>query len=228
MKIGIHQPNYIPWIGYFYKIYKSDIFIFLDDVQYEKNGYSDRNCIKTPQGMCYLKIPVELQSSKTNYNKVRIKNELGWKEKHLKTISMNYKKSKYYDVVYSDLVNIYYNSFEDLSSFNIELIKCICTKLNINTKFLISSELDITGMSTERLINIINKCNGNYYLSGLGGKNYQDELLYKENNIELEYLNIKLPSYNQLWGDFIPNLSILDLLFNCGYEKAADIIANME
>lgn len=227
MKVGIHQPNYIPWIGYFYKIYKSEIFVFLDDVQYEKNGFSDRNSIKTPQGKCYLKIPVELPNSKSSYNNVRIKNELGWKEKHLKTLSMNYKKSCYYNEIYSDLEKFYYNDYEELSTFNIQLIKCICSKLNINRTFLLSSELNTSGVSTERLINIISQCNGTTYVSGLGGKNYQDELLFEKNKINIEYLNIELMSYKQLWGEFTPNLSVLDLLFNLGYENTGNIIANL-
>lgn len=92
MIVGIHQPNFIPWIGYFYKIYRSDIFVLLNDVQFVKNSYADRNSIKTSNGCCYLKLPLEIPSHTTNYNEIRIKHELNWKDKQLKTIEMNYKK----------------------------------------------------------------------------------------------------------------------------------------
>ncbi|MBU3220661.1 WbqC family protein [Clostridium algidicarnis] len=151
--VAIHQPNYIPWVGYFYKIYKSDIFIILDDVQYVKNGFADRNKIKTPQGDCYLKIPVEAKNTVSKYCNVRLKDELNWREKHLKTIEMNYKKSKYFKEIFNDLCNIYNNKdITILSEFNSLIIEYVVKKLGINTKIIYSKDLNVELERTDRLV----------------------------------------------------------------------------
>lgn len=122
MIVGIHQPNFIPWIGYFYKIYRSDIFVLLNDVQFVKNSYADRNSIKTSNGCCYLKLPLEIPSHTTNYNEIRIKHELNWKDKQLKTIEMNYKKAPFFKEVFSD-VEMWFSSEEKmLDKFNSKII----------------------------------------------------------------------------------------------------------
>lgn len=222
--VAIHQPNYMPWIGYFYKIYKSDIFIILDDVQYVKNSFADRNKIKTPQGDCYLKIPVEAKNTVSKYCNVRLKDELNWREKHLKTIEMNYKKSKYFKEIFDDLCKIYNNKdITILSEFNSLIIEYVVKKLGINTKIIYSKNINVELERTDRLVEIIKKCDGTTYFSGKGGENYQDENQFNQNSIELVYTDFNHPIYEQLWGEFIPCLSILDLLFNYG-ESALDII----
>lgn len=224
MYVGIHQPNYIPWAGYFYKILKSDIFVFLDDVQYEKNGFADRNSIKTPQGKCYLKIPVNSKGLHVNYNEILMKEELQWRNRHQKIIEMNYKRSAYFQSVRDILYPLYEMDYHILSDFNICFIQKIVEKLGFHTKFLRSSDLKVEGKSTERLINIIQKVNGDTYISGEGGAKYQDEVMFQNSGIKLVYSNFIPPVYSQLWGTFIPNLSILDLLFNLGFEGAAELL----
>ena len=224
MIVGIHQPNYIPWIGYFYKICKSDIFIFLDDVQFEKNGYADRNSIKTPQGKCYLKVPVKTNGLHTTYQEVILNDSLKWRDKHLKTIEMNYKKAKYYEEIMEFLRDRYISNAVTLSNFNIEFISEVVKKLDFNTILVRSSDLNIQGVSTERLKNLILKVKGNCHLSGKGGEKYQEETVFQKNGIELIYTDFKHPYYSQLWGEFCPNLSIVDLLFNYGFCGARDII----
>lgn len=225
MTIGIHQPNYIPWIGYFYKIWMSDIFVFLDDAQFEKNGYADRNSIKTPQGTCYLKVPVELKRGlSTKYNEVRLKDELLWREKQLKTIQMNYKKAPYFGEIYPDIEKLFISGNKELSTFNIHFITTIAEKLNLNTDYKCSSEMDICGSGVNRIIRIVKACGGNVYYSGKGGANYQNEEEYDNEGIKLQYAKFVHPRYPQLWSEFIENLSVLDLLFNCGYEQSERLI----
>lgn len=225
MIIGIHQPNYIPWIGYFYKIWMSDIFIFLDDAQFEKNGYADRNSIKTPQGTCYLKVPIELKKGlSTQYNEVRLKDELLWREKQLKTIQMNYKRSPYFSKVYPDIEKLYMCDKKELSTFNIHFIITISKKLNLNTVFKCSSQMDICGSGVNRIIRIVKACGGNIYYSGSGGANYQSSEEYHNEGIELQYTKFAHPQYHQLWSGFKENLSVLDLIFNCGYEQSEVLI----
>lgn len=224
MIVGIHQPNFIPWIGYFYKIYRSDIFVLLNDVQFVKNSYADRNSIKTSNGCCYLKLPLEIPSHTTNYNEIRIKHELNWKDKQLKTIEMNYKKAPFFKEVFSD-VEMWFSSEEKmLDKFNSKIIMDISKKLNFSTEFVYSGDFHILDKSTDRLIDIIKLCGGDAYFSGMGGTKYQEEERYKEEKIKLIYTDFTYPEYPQLWKGFEKNLTVLDILFNCGYEKSAEII----
>jgi hypothetical protein len=219
MVISVHQPNYIPWIGYFYKILKSDVFVFLDDVQYIRGGFINRNRIKTHQGVSWLTIPVD---SKGKYgcsiNDIKTKDDLNWKENHLKNIEMNYKRSDYFDDFYSVFKDCLAKSCDKLSDLNIAIIKTICSLLNIKTEIILSSDLDIKEASTERIIRICKMLGADKYLSGTGGSNYQDEKMFEDNSIELIYSNFHEKQYKQLWGDFTGSLSVIDYIFNCGYE----------
>ena len=228
MIVAIHQPNFLPWIGYFYKMYKSDIFVFLDNVQFSKNSYQNRVKIKTSQGAQWLTLPVFHKFGQLTKD-VRINNNEKWKEKHLKTIELNYKKAPYFNQIYDLLVKVYTNNkWELMTDFNIELITAICNFLDIKTKTIRASSLNTSGSATELLIDIVKKVGGDIYLSGKGGMKYQNENRFKEENVTLIYTNFKHPVYPQLWGEFIEGLSIIDLLFNCGEESIYIISREVE
>ncbi len=223
MIFAIHQPNYIPFSGYFCKIATSDIFVFLDTVQYPRGkNFSARNRIKTPQGAYYLTIPVSFphgREGKVSYMEIYFLND-EWKKKHIKTLEMNYKKAPYYNEImamYSEIL-LKQTKFVEL---NIELILKFCDYLSIQTKFIRLSELPGTfGNKTNLIIDIAKKIDADVYLSGQGaGREYNDEQLLNRNRISLIYSDFKHPEYPQLWGDFIPNLSVIDMLFNCGAES---------
>lgn len=224
MVIGIHQPNYIPWIGYFHKIAKSDVFVFLDDVQYEKNGFTDRNRIKTPQGELYLKIPVKLDTHLQKINQIDIREDLGWREKHLKSIDMNYRKSKYYQEIFPLVEDMLSVANSNLAEFNTQVVSKILEILDINTTCIISHELNISTTGTMRLVEIVKHLGGSIYLSGKGGSKYQDDELFRANNIQLSYSTFIPPTYRQCWGEFTPNLSIVDFLFNNGISDCRNYI----
>lgn len=212
--VSIHQPNFIPWLGYFYKIKKSDIFVFLDNVQFSKNSYQNRVKIKSSQGAIWLTVPV-MQSFGQLTKDVKINNKEPWREKHLKTIEMNYKRSKYFKPVYEILNQVYYKKEWDLlTELNIEFINKISQYLSIETKTIRSSSLNVDGKSTDLLINIIKELHCFTYFSGKGAVNYQDEDKYKENDITLVYTDFRHPVYPQLWKEFVEGLSIIDMLFN--------------
>jgi len=218
MKVAIHQPNYMPWLGFFYKMLKSDIFVLLDNVQYEKNSFINRVKIKTPQGANWLTLSIKRKfpqlikdAELINFQKDR--------KKHLKTIELNYKKTKYFDYLFPELKKILEKDWRYLADLNIELIKLLKEKLGIKTKLEIASRYDFQGKSDELLINICKKFEADVYLSGKGGWKYQDEEKFKKAGIKLEYTDFIHPIYPQLWGDFVPGLSIIDLLFNCGPES---------
>ncbi|RKY50104.1 MAG: hypothetical protein DRP91_02555 [Candidatus Neomarinimicrobiota bacterium] len=223
--VAIHQPNFLPWIGYFYKIVKSDIFVFLDSVQYTKNSFINRNKVKTSQGEMWLTVPVSFSFGQL-IREVRINNVVDWRKKHLKTLEINYKKAKFFYEVFEIVEEVYYSEdWMNLSEFNICLIEKIMSYLGLSCSFVRSSSLGISGKGTELLVNIVKKVGGNVYLSGFGGAKYQEEKLFKNEGISLIYYDFTHPVYEQLWGNFIPNLSIIDLLFNVG-DGSASVIRN--
>ena len=215
--ISIHQPNYIPWLGYFFKIYQSDIFVFLDDVQFSNQGMQNYHYIKTPQGSFRLKIPV-LMSFGMDINQILINNKMDWQLKHLKTFESNYKRSPYFDEVFADITTLFKAEFENLADFNRNIIEFFCRKLGITTQFVNSSALNIDSNREEKIIGLCLALNGDTYYSGSGAKAYQDENNFKNKGIELKYSMYKVFDYPQLWGDFQSNVTIVDYLMNCGYD----------
>lgn len=214
---AIHQPNYIPWLGYFYKIYQSDIFVFLDDAQFSNEGMHNYCYIKTPQGSFRLKIPVK-QSLGNKINEVQTRYELKWNEKHLKTIEFNYRRAKNFREVYYDISELIGKEYLSLASMNSSIIKFIAGKLGIITRYINSSELDIAGEKEERILKICNKLGSEIYYSGTGAKAYQNEENFNSHGIELRYSVFNPFKYPQLWDGFQPNVTIIDFLMNCGYD----------
>lgn len=216
MIISIHQPDYIPYLGYFYKIYKSDVFVFLDDVQFSNDNMHHWNRIKTSQGECRLKIPVDYKFGDL-INQVRTRDELKWKEKHLKTIEMNYKKASFFKEIYSVYKEIIHAQYANLADMNIAITKFICSGLDFESKFMRASELNITTFKEKRVIDICCALGGTEYISGNGARNYQVNENFQKHGLRLTYTDYYTFEYEQLWGEFIPNMSILDYLFNFGF-----------
>lgn len=220
LTVAVHQPNFLPWIGYFYKMYHSDIFILGDNVQYIRKGFINRNIIKTPQGAKWLTVPV-CQRYQSLISDIKIDNRFNWRKKHLRTFEVNYKRTKFFSEFFEVLKNVY-NSQEwtSLCDFNISLIKAILSYLMIDKSLIKASNLNVKGERTDLIIDIVKSVRGTIYLSGYGGKKYQNEQLLEKQEIKLKYYDFVHPVYNQLWGDFIPNCSIIDLLFNYGTESS--------
>jgi len=226
--VGIHQPNFLPWLGYFYKLAKSDVFVLLDNVQYTKNSFVNRNKIKTSQGAIWLTVPVKIKGRFGQLIKdVEINNTVNWRKKHLRTLEANYKKAKSFERIFSGLKAAYYaDDWSNLCELNIRLLESLLSILKLEKRLVRASELNVEGESTQLLISIVKEVGGNVYLSGFGGAKYQEEELFEEAGITLEYYEFEHPVYPQLWSDFIPNLSIIDLLFNCGPKSFTAILHN--
>jgi hypothetical protein len=216
--IAIHQPNYIPWLGYFYKIYQSDIFVFLDNVQYSNKGMHDFHYIKNPQGRFRMKIPVKVNFG-NSISEVKLNNTINWKESHLQQIESNYKKAPYFKEIYQDLITVFNPNDNSLSELNIRLIELIARKLGITTNFVISSDLSILeNEKNSRILSICEHLNANIYYSGTGAAVYQNADDFSANGVELRYSTFKPFKYPQFWGEFESNISILDYLMHCGYD----------
>jgi hypothetical protein len=220
MKVGIHQPNFLPWIGFFKKLYLSEIFVFLDDVEFSNRSYTKRTKIKIADSQRWLNIPI---NKGLKINEINMNNLINWKEQHFKTLKFNYGNTKYYSEILELLNDVYSKDHQKLMDFNIDLIKEICKYLDIKVDFLYSSDLKINSSKSDRILDICNKLNATEYISGVGAKNYNEDLKFKTHNINLHYLEIKKIKYEQTGDTFIFGLSIIDLLFNLG-KKSIDVI----
>ena len=215
MICAIHQPQYLPWLGYFDKIDKVDVFVFLDNVQYKKNEWQNRNKIRTQTGWQYLTVPVKYKFGQL-INKVEIDNTKKWRHKHWQALLINYSKAEFFHLYKDFFKKIYEKEWSKLVDINISLIIKITEFLGMETKFIKASELKTMGEKTDRLISICKEVGANVYLSGIGAKEYIEEEKLKKERIELVFQNFKHPVYKQVFNGFVPNLSIVDLLFNEG------------
>lgn len=228
MVIGIHQPNFLPWLGFFYKLLSSDFFVFLDIVQFTKNSFINRTRVRAGQNELWLTIPVRTGGRfKQAICEVEISNTNDWRKKHLGTLQGCYGRAPFFRETFEQIKGIYYQrDWTNLCEFNIALIEWIMRELKIEKKAVRASVLQVSGKSTELLINLVKKLDGTVYLSGHGGRKYQDEEMFRAQSVQLEYYNFKHPVYTQLHGSFIPNLSILDLLFSYGPDTKKIIVSN--
>ena len=217
MTTAIHQPNYIPWLGYFYKIYQTDQFVFLDDVQFSNQGMQNYHYIKTPQGLFRLKIPVVSKFGML-INEIETRDDLNWKQKHLKTFEMNYRKAPHFNEVYQDLEVLLGIEGRNLSDLNQKIILHICQKFGIEKEFITSSELGINSSKEDKVLDICQKLNTDVYYSGTGAKAYQRKEHFVKRGIELRYSSFKPFEYSQLWGLFEKNVTVIDYLMHCGYD----------
>ena len=230
--VAIHQPNFFPWLGYFNKMAKCNTFILLDNVQFQKKGgnYVNRVKIIINNIDAWLTIPIKRNYHGTKQiNEIEINNENNWQKKMLETIRMNYSKSlKYHEII--DMVESMINQKEtNLSTYNINIIKIISKLLGYEHKLVIASEVNSEGKSTELLISLTQSVNGTAYICGGGSAKYQDDAMFKEAGLELIKQNFEHPVYLQHGtNQFIPGLSILDALFNCGIDRTKKLIENCE
>ena len=215
MLIAIHQPQYLPWLGYLDKIDKADVFVILDNVQFKKNEWQNRNRLKTAQGCQWITVPV-LYRFPEKINEVRINNKANWGRKHLQALTTNYSKSTYFDNYKSFFEDIFSCSWDRLVDINIEIIKFLISALDLKTRLVLASDLKLREEPTERLIDICKTLNGNKYLAGKDGNKYMNLELFDREGIEVIFQDFKHPVYQQLFGDFEPYMSSIDLLFNCG------------
>lgn len=219
MKVAVIQSNYIPWKGYFDIINDVDLFIFYDDVQYTKNDWRNRNQIRTHQGLEWLTIPVG-----ENINRVISDVNIPtahWQKKHWKSLQQNYGKAPFFKMYQSFFEELYINhKWESLSALNQFIIKHISTEfLGITTQFTSSENYNINGKKLDRLLNLLQYVGTKEYISGISAQSYIEESIFAKLNIKLTYKDYSnYPKYNQLYAPFYHNVSILDILFNCGPE----------
>lgn len=222
--VSIHQPGYIPWLGFFKKILHADIFVFLDDVLYAKRNWHNRNKIRTSKGSIWLSVPIKSNSG-SKLNEIEIDNSTDWARVHKKTINYNYSKASFFYEYSKFIEELFGKKFDLLIDINLEIIRFLMNSFKITTKTVFSSELMITERGSERNLSICKKLGANIYLSGITGKDYLNVKEFKKNSIKLQFQNFQHPTYKQCYEPFIPNMAAIDLLFNEG-KNAFNILKN--
>jgi len=218
MITSIHQPNYIPWLGFFQKILLSDTYIVFDDVQFPRGkDYANRNQIKTNNGKTWLTVPVIGKSDLKPWNQIEI-NKNGWIDKHLTIIESFYKKTPYFNEYYPEIKNIYLKDHNLLIDLTLDLIKYFLKILDKEINIVLSSDIKTDLKGLDKILYILKTTNTTKYISGdgEGSKRYINSDLFLDQGIELIWQEYKHPTYNQQFGEFIPYMSILDLIFNEG------------
>ncbi len=217
-KISILQSNYIPWKGYFDMIAAVDEFILYDDMQYTRRNWRNRNQIKTPQGVQWLTVPVKVKGKYEQKIRETELNGKDWASSHWKTLAQNYRRSPHYDEITAWLEPLYCaESYTHLSRLNRRLIEAICNYLCIKTVISDSWDYPLVDGKTERLADLCAQAGGTEYISGPAAKGYIEENVFTDRGIKLSWFDYAgYPEYPQLWGEFTHEVSILDLLFNCG------------
>jgi len=221
MLVAIHQPHYLPWLRYFEKVARADVFILLDNVQFSKNGWQNRNNIKGPAGEVLLTVPVHAHLGQ-RLDTVAIDNDAPWRKKHWRTIHQHYARAKHFRQHAPFLEETYARPWKRLNELNAHLFQYLRAALGVDTQVFSASQLSVNGSATERLVSLVKAVGGTrYYTGAFALETYLEPERFADAGIGVEIQNWQSPRYPQLHGDYLPDLSILDLLMNCGPEARA-------
>jgi hypothetical protein len=223
MLVAIHQPQYLPWLGYFDKMLRADVFCYLDTVQYKKNEWQNRNRIKTATGWQWLTVPVTYRFPQ-RIGEVGIGNRTDWVRKHLQALYTNYRRAPFFAKYFPAIEAVLGRPWERIVALNLGLIECLREILGIERQPTIcASSIRAADDPTDRLIDICRHLGADSYLAGAGAAGYMDVQKFHQQGIRVVTQDFRHPVYPQLYGGFLAQLSIVDLIFNCGPESAGVI-----
>lgn len=222
MRCVILQPSYVPWRGFFHQIQKADVFVFYDDVQYDKNGWRNRNRIKSSNASMWLTIPIRNLGLATPINQVPIDWRQNWTNKHFNSLRQNYANAPFFKQ-YEPLLRSFYDRRDELlADFTIATTISLAAALGISkTQFLRSSTISTIGTKTDRVMSVLNHLGATHYISGPSARGYIESDKFRTAGITLEYIDYNYAEYPQLHPPFDPQVSVLDLLFSIGPEAGA-------
>ena len=211
--VTVHQPDFLPWLGFFDRWSNSDLYIVLDDVQFIRRGWHHRDRIKTASGSLWLTVPIVKKGKYDQLVKdAKIDNSTDWQRTHLKTIEINYRKAPNFEHCFEKIKSIYDKRHSFLIDLNMDGLRFIAGELGIRKPLVFSSAYGVKATSSERLTELVKAVGGSGYLAGEGSKDYLDESLFQREGIKVIWQDFKEPLYKQLHGEFIPKLSSLDYL----------------
>jgi len=222
-----HQPNYLPYLGFFAKAAQSDVFVIVNNVQFVKRGpfgFQHRTRIRTKEGWIWLTVPV---LTKGKYHQLisetQINNAVPWRRKHWRSLELNYHSAPYFDVHAPFFQELYARDWAKLQDLNVEIIEYLLRVLGIGSKVVVSADAGIAGAATDLIIDICKKTGAGTYIHGKHGGDYADFDKIDAAGIVNRVLDYGHPTYAQCHPGFEPYMSVVDLLFNCG-EKSLDIL----
>jgi hypothetical protein len=217
VRLAIHQPQYLPWLGYLAKLDRADAFVLLDTVQFKKNEWQNRNRIRTAQGWQYLTVPV-LHEFPQRLDRVRVNNQTDWRRKHVKALETHYGKAPYYDRYAPVFGELLAREWEKLSLLNEAVLSALTEAFGITTPIVKASQYEARDEPTGRLVDLCKALGADRYLAGAGGRGYVNCEEFDAAGIAVEFQDFVSPEYAQGYRPFIAGLSAVDLLFNCGGE----------
>jgi WbqC-like protein family len=223
----IHQPDFLPYLGFFHRLLSCELLILLDNVQFVQNnrdGWTHRDKIKTPSGAKWLTISVKKAPWNTAIRDIQVATTTNWRDANLKLIKGNYQGAPYFKEIYPYMEELYHYECDTLCQFTIRSIEILMRLLDIRVPLLFASALSPQGNKSELLLDVLRKVSATHYLSGSGAKCYLDPKLFAEAGIEIIWQNFSHPVYHQLHGNFIPYLSSIDVLFNCGIRRSREVL----
>ncbi|HEX8920761.1 MAG TPA: WbqC family protein [Pyrinomonadaceae bacterium] len=229
MLVSIHQPEHLPWLGFFEKMQRADLFVLLDDVQFSKGDYQNRNRVKGANGPQWLSVPV-VQHFPQKISEVAVAGNT-WRSKHWKTLVSCYASAPHFETFAPMFENFYRRSWAKLADLNVAAIELLACALGIEKKWVFASELRVGGQKSELVLNICKALGAKGYYSGRTGSAYLDREAFRQAGVEIIVQNFNHPTYEQLFmkrQGFVPNLSALDLLFNCGTQGLGLITCGAE
>jgi hypothetical protein len=217
VRVAVHQPQYLPWLGYFDKMDRVDCFVLLDDVQFKKNEWQNRNRIRTAAGWQWLTVPVRHRFPQ-RIAEVLVDGQAPWRRKHLAALVASYGVAPAFPVHRPFFADLYARDWSRLVDVSVTALTYLAGALGITTKLTLASTLALPDSirATERLVAICRTLGADAYLSGAGGREYLDVERFEQAGIRVAFQAFRCPTYPQRFGAFEPNLSVVDLLFNCG------------
>jgi hypothetical protein len=223
MKVAIHQPQYFPYGGFFHKLSLSDLYVVMDDAQYDKR-FTNRNRIISPGEPVWISVPINKKQKFAPNREVEINNDMPWKDLHWRRLQLSYNNSKFFHLYREYFEQLYQKEWTMLFDLDFETLKQVISWLGLKIEVILESELGINSKSTERLVDVCKSVGADTYIAGSGSRNYMDEAIFRKNNVQVQYQNWIPVEYEQhLAKEFVPNLSILDLLANLGPETLSVI-----
>lgn len=222
--VAIHQPNFFPWLGYFDKIARADVFVLLDDVQFSKQSWTNRVQVLIDGEPGWVTAPVR-RDGKISISEARFDESKPWRKKLLKTVYFSYRRAPHFERVYPRIEGLVQAAEERVGPYNEAAVRALCEELGLTgTRLIRSSELGVEATSTGRLVRIVTELGGTAYLSGGGAGGYQEDVAFERAGIELLNQDFEHPAYPQASEQPTIGLSVIDALMSCGFEGTAELL----
>lgn len=224
--VVVHQPDFLPWLGFFDRLLRADLYVVLDCVQYINRGWMHRDRIKTPLGPQWLSLSVKKSPRGTPMSEIHLSEEVRWRDDNLALIRQNYRSAPFADEVMPQLERLYRLPTTSLVEFNLASIAGIMEQFDIHTQLIMASSLNPQGKGNDLIVDILRSVGATHYLSGQGARAYFEPGPFAAAGIEVVWQDFAHPVYPQMHGSFVPMLSAIDLLFNCGVKRSRELLGS--